>query len=76
MGSGAMSYMRKGLLMYEEMRHYLVIYGEAVSHDFAPDPLCTSLVYEENFVFFFISVVKYQNKSICSKLLSAAAQYL
>ncbi len=32
MGSVAKSYMRKGLLIYEEMRKYLVIYKEAVSH--------------------------------------------
>jgi hypothetical protein len=33
-GSVAKSYMRKGFLIYEEMRKYLVIYGEAVSHIF------------------------------------------
>ncbi len=27
-----MSYMRKGFLIYEEMRKYLTIYEEAVSH--------------------------------------------
>ncbi len=32
MGSGAKSYMRKGFLIYEEMRKYLVKYEEAVSH--------------------------------------------
>jgi hypothetical protein len=32
MGAVAKSYMRKGFLMYEEMRKYLVIYEEAVSH--------------------------------------------
>ncbi len=32
MGSGAMSYLRKGFLKYEEMRQYLVIYGKAVGH--------------------------------------------
>ncbi len=31
MGSGANSYRRKGFLIYEEMRKYLVIYEEAVS---------------------------------------------
>jgi hypothetical protein len=31
-GSGAKSYMRKGFLLYEEMRKYLTIYKEAVSH--------------------------------------------
>jgi hypothetical protein len=32
MGSSAKSYMRKGFLTHEEMRKYLVIYEEAVSH--------------------------------------------
>jgi hypothetical protein len=31
MGSGATSYMRKGFLIYEEMRKYLTIYEEVVS---------------------------------------------
>ncbi len=31
-GSGAKSYMRKGFLIYEEVRKYLTIYQEAVSH--------------------------------------------
>jgi hypothetical protein len=31
-GSGAKSRMRKGFLIYEEMRKYLVKYEEAVSH--------------------------------------------
>ncbi len=36
MGAVAKSYMGKGFLIYEEMRKYLVIYEEAVSHiDFA-----------------------------------------
>jgi hypothetical protein len=36
------SYMRKGLLIYEEMLKYLTIYEEALSHtvyDFATAPL-------------------------------------
>jgi hypothetical protein len=32
MGSVAKSYMRKGFLIYEEMRKYLAIYEEVVSH--------------------------------------------
>jgi hypothetical protein len=31
-GAVAKSYMKKGFLIYEEMRKYLVIYEEAVSH--------------------------------------------
>jgi hypothetical protein len=32
MGSVAKSYMRKGFLIYDEIRKYLVLYEEAVSH--------------------------------------------
>jgi hypothetical protein len=32
MGSVEKSYMRKGFLIYEEMRKYSTIYEEAVSH--------------------------------------------
>jgi hypothetical protein len=53
MGSVAKSYMRKSFLIYEEMRKYLVIYVEAISHI----RLCNCsrlnfLIYEENFIFF------------------------
>jgi hypothetical protein len=37
----------EGILIYDEMRKYLSIYKGAVSHN---------TVYEENFIFFFISV--------------------
>ncbi len=44
--------MRKGFLIYEEMRKYLVIiYEEAVSHIWLC--LLDFLISEENFVFFF-----------------------
>jgi hypothetical protein len=56
-GAVAKSYMSKGFLIYEEMRKYLAIYEEAVSRIL----LCTCsimnfLIYEENFIFFRISV--------------------
>ncbi len=38
MGSGAKSYMRKGFLIFEEMRIYFTIFEEVVISDFAPDP--------------------------------------
>jgi hypothetical protein len=46
--------MWKGFLIYDEMRKYLVIYGDSmlVIYDFAQNPLLNSLIYEENFVFF------------------------
>jgi hypothetical protein len=38
-GAVAESYMRKGFLKYEEVRKYLVIFEEAVSHTFQPADL-------------------------------------
>ncbi len=58
MGSGAKSYMRKGFLIYEEMRRFFPKYEETVRHIW----LCLHpippnfLIYEENFILFFISV--------------------
>jgi hypothetical protein len=56
MGSVAKSYMRKGFLIYEEIRQYLVTYEEAVSQILLSNhsPL-KHLIYEENLIFFFIS---------------------
>ncbi len=56
-GSDAKSYIRKGFLIYEERRKYLVMDGDPIS----PIWLCTRsllncLIYEENFHFFFNSV--------------------
>ncbi len=44
--------MRKGFLIYEEMRKCLTIYEEAFFNRFLPN----FLIYEENFILFFISV--------------------
>ncbi len=58
MGVVKKSYMRKSFLIYEEIRKYLVIYEEAVSHIWLCNhTLLDFLIYEENFVFLFISVV-------------------
>ncbi len=55
-GSDAKSYMRKGFPIYEKMRKYLVIYGEAVSHIWlCSRSLLNFLTYEENILFFFNS---------------------
>ncbi len=57
MGSVAKSYRRKGFLIYEEMRKYLTWYEEAVSHIWLSNQsLLNFLLYEENLIFFFISV--------------------
>jgi hypothetical protein len=54
----AKSYMRKGLLIYEEMRKYLVIYEETVSHILLCNRfLLDFLIYEENFCFLFYQCV-------------------
>jgi hypothetical protein len=53
MGSVAKSYVRKGFLIYEEMRKYLTIYEEAISQI----RLCNGSFYlRKNLIFFFISV--------------------
>ncbi len=54
-GSGAKSYMRKGFLIYEEMRKYLVIYGDPISHIWLyTQSLLNFLIYRVggNFLFF------------------------
>jgi hypothetical protein len=49
MGAVAKSYVRKGFQIYAEMRKYLVIYDEAVSHiRLCNRSLLNSLIYEEN----------------------------
>ncbi len=61
MGSGAKSYMRKGFLIYDDMRQFFPIYEEAQScMTLHPIPL-HFLIYEENFFFFFISLPNVQN---------------
>ncbi len=60
-------YMRKGFLIYEEMRKYLTIYEEAVSHIW----LCTLLnflIYEENLISFFISVAAWKGLTTCTRI--------
>ncbi len=57
-GSGAKSCMRQGFLRYEELRKYLILYEEAVSHTYMtllPVPR-NFLICEENFIVFFIFV--------------------
>ncbi len=54
MGAVAKPYIRKGFLIYEEMRKYSVIHEEAVSHIWLCNrSLLDFLICEENFVFFF-----------------------
>ncbi len=54
MGAVAKSYMRKGFLIYEELRKYLLIYEETDSHIWLCNcSLLDFLIYEENFVLFF-----------------------
>jgi hypothetical protein len=56
MGLSAKSYTRRGFLIHEEIWKFFPIYEEAVSHiRLYPIPL-NFFLYEENFIFFFISV--------------------
>jgi hypothetical protein len=57
MGAVAKSYMRKGFLIFEEMRKYLVIYGRRplVKNDFATAPFWITL-YMRKILFSFLSV--------------------
>ncbi len=53
--------MRKGFLIYEEMSKYFPIYSmrlPLVIYDFA-DSILNFLIYEENLIFFFISILFY-----------------
>ena len=55
-GAVAKSYMRKGFPIYEEMRKFLpYMRRPLIIYDFAPDPSECSYIFEENFIFFFIS---------------------
>ncbi len=54
MGAVAKSYLRKGVLVYEEMCKYLVIYEETVS-DFGTAPFCISL-YMRKILFYFLTM--------------------
>jgi hypothetical protein len=59
-GAVAKSYMRKGFLIYEEMRKYLVIFEEAVSPTYLtlqPPRICISL-YMRKIFFSFLSVLQ------------------
>jgi hypothetical protein len=57
MGSVARSYMGKGFLIYEEMRKYLTMKEETVSHTgLCNRTVLNSLIFEGNLIFFFISV--------------------
>ncbi len=62
MGSGAKSYRRKGFLIYEEEHKYFhhILGGRQSYITLHPIPL-NFLRYEENFLFFFISVVLIRN---------------
>jgi hypothetical protein len=60
MGSGAKSYMWKGFLIYKEMHKYFyhTVYDEVVSHTYMTllPTLLNFLIYEKNFILFFISI--------------------
>ncbi len=52
-GAVAKSYMRKGFLIYEEIRKYFPIYEEAVCHIWLSNySIRNFLLYDENLIFF------------------------
>jgi hypothetical protein len=60
MGSVAKPYKKKGFLIYEEMRKYLIKYEEAVSHIGLLQLILSEIPYimhEENFILFLFSVM-------------------
>ncbi len=61
------SYMRKGILIYEEMQKFFVIYEEAVLviYDFATATFWISSYMRKIFFFIFISVPPVQLPCIC-----------
>jgi hypothetical protein len=68
-GSGAKSYMRKGSLIYEEMRKYLVIvWGCRYRHIWLWTwSLLNFLLYEENFLIFFYSASAWNHSTALQK---------
>jgi hypothetical protein len=57
----AKSYMRKGFLIHEEMRKYLTIYEEVISHIWFRNRF---LIYQENLIFFFIGLKRRSNQTV------------
>ena len=59
MGAVAKSYMRKGFLINEEMRKYIPIYEDAVSHmGICNCSILNFLIYEENLIFFISALYR------------------
>ncbi len=56
MGAVAKSYKRKGFLIHEEMRKYLVIYEEVVIYDDFATTLFWISLYMRKIMFSFLSV--------------------
>ncbi len=68
MGEVAKSYMRKGFLIYEEIRKYLVIYEEVVSHIWLCNrSLLDFLMYAEIISFFLFIVVQRVDSMLCAQ---------
>ncbi len=64
-GAVAKSYMRKGFLICEKMRKYFPIHEGAVSHIVLCNcSILNFLIYEENLIFFFISVYVHLSCSV------------
>ncbi len=74
-GAVAKSYVRKGFLIYEEMRKYFPIYAEAVSHIWLCNcSILNFLIFEENLIFFFISVISKKSTETVQNSMSIFVQ--
>ncbi len=74
MGSGAKSYMRKGFLIYEEMRKFFPMYEEAISHiSFCTRSLLISF-FMKNILFSFLSVCFHSIKNIRNESFMSCAE--
>ncbi len=64
MGSGAKSYMRKGFLIYEEKRKCFTYMGRSLVIHVTLHPISPNfLIYEENFIFLFVSASPYARET-------------
>jgi hypothetical protein len=75
MRSVAKLYLRKGFLIYKEMRKKLTIYVEAVSHIWlSKRSYLNFLIYEENLIFFFIGVWYHLSRKFEIRLIVSIAE--
>jgi hypothetical protein len=67
-GTVAKSYMRKGFLIYEEMRNISPYMKCRLSYMTLQLLHSDSLIYEENLIFFFVSAIRVSKEPVCIDL--------